>query len=213
MNVAILTSAGQWFISYAEELKNKINDSKLFFDHKDIDSSFDVVFILSYHKIIEEKYLKQHKYNIVVHASALPKGKGWAPMFWQILENKNKIPFTMFEASLGIDDGDIYMRKILELDGLELNKELREKQGKFIIYMCLEFLIDFDKYKIAKKQVGDATIYLKRTYKDSELDINKTINEQFNLLRIIDNDDYPAFFYKSNKKYILKIEKADNEDR
>jgi len=52
-----------------------------------------IVFILGYHKIIKKEYLKNNKYNIVVHESDLPKGKGWVPLFWQILEGKNEIVF------------------------------------------------------------------------------------------------------------------------
>ena len=96
IKIAILTTANQWFEEYAKELLNKVSNAKLFFDHKNMEESFDIVFILSYHKIINKRYLDKNKHNIVIHASALPKGKGWAPMFWQILEEKNKIPFTMF---------------------------------------------------------------------------------------------------------------------
>jgi len=44
---------------------------------------------------------------------------------------------------------------------------------------------------------------------DSELDAHKTIEEQFNLLRISDNDRYPAYFTKHGFRYILKIYKED----
>ncbi|WP_434637945.1 methionyl-tRNA formyltransferase [Sulfurimonas sp. NW7] len=213
MKIAILTSQNQWFIPYAEELNKKIQNSKLFFNHFLINDNFDILFILSYHKIIEEKYLKNNKHNIVVHASDLPAGKGWAPMFWQILEGKNDIVFSMFEASNGVDDGDIYMKKTLHLDGDELNHELRDKQALFTIDMCLEFINNYEIYKHPKAQKGEESFYPKRSTKDSELDIQKTINEQFNLLRIVDNEEYPAFFYKNGQKYILKIEKADNENR
>ena len=213
MKVAILTSQGQWFVPYAKKLKEKIANSKLFYKHTEIIDSFDIVFILSYHKIIEENYLKLHTRNIIIHASALPKGKGWSPMFWQVLEGKNSIPFSMFEASKGVDNGDIYMQKTLHLTGYELNEELRDKQASFTIEMCLEFLNNYEKYSSAKKQSGDETFYQKRAPSDSELDINGTIKEQFNLLRICSNDEYPAFFKIDGHKYILKIEKGQDEDR
>lgn len=213
MKIAILTSPNQWFIPYAKELNNQIKNCKLFFNHEDIIKKYDVIFILSYHKIIQKKFLTKNKHNIVVHASDLPNGKGWAPLFWQVIENKNIIPFTMFEASNGVDDGDIYMQKDLTLTGYELNRELRDKQAKHTITMCLEFLNDYENYKKPQKQSGRESFYKKRTKKDSELNINKTINEQFNLLRIVDNESYPAFFYKDNKKYILKIEEVNDENR
>lgn len=213
MKVAILTSPNQWFVSYAKILKNKIKNSKVFFCHKELTESYDVVFILSYHKLIPIERLANNKHNIVIHASDLPKGKGWAPMFWQILEGKNNIVFSMFEASDGIDNGDIYMKKTLVLDGSELNDELRKKQANFIIKMCHDFLLNYQKLSTPFKQEGIESFYRKRTSVDSELDIYKTIDEQFNLLRITDNENYPAFFYKHGKKYILKIEEAADEDR
>lgn len=212
MKTAILTSPNQWFIPYAEQLEKKLANSVLYFDHNRIDKEYDVLFILSYHKIIEKQFLK-NKHNIVIHASDLPLGKGWAPMFWQILEDKNDIVFSMFEASDGVDDGDIYMKKTLSLTGFELNEELRYKQANFIIKMCEEFLLNYENYCIPKKQIGEESFYKKRGSQDSELDINSTIDEQFNLLRIVDNENYPAFFYKNRNKYILKIEKVNDEDR
>lgn len=212
MRVAILTTPNQWFIQYAKQLNQTIVNSKLFFQHKDIDESYDIVFILSYHSIIETKYLKKNRHNIVIHASDLPRGKGWSPMFWQILEDKKDIIFSMFEASDGVDSGSIYMKKTLFLNGYELNNELREKQALFTMQMCLEFLKNYSKYKKPSEQLGRESFYKKRTSADSLLDINKSINEQFNLLRIVDNDEYPAFFYKNGKKYLLKIEEALNEN-
>jgi methionyl-tRNA formyltransferase len=210
MKIAILTSPDQWFIPYAENLQQKLQSSELFFNHNELNDIYDIVFILSYHKIIPIEQLKNHKHNIVIHASALPQGKGWAPMFWQILEGKNEIPFTMFEAASGVDNGDIYMQDTLVLTGYELNDELRGKQADFIIDMCLKFINNYDVHKIPNKQSGEETFYPKRTAKDSELNINKSIKEQFNLLRIVSNDDYPAFFNIGGHKYIIKIEKADS---
>lgn len=212
MKVAILTSPNQWFIPYSEQLKNKVKNSCLYFDHNEIDKSYDVLFILSYHRIIEKEFLK-NKHNIVIHASDLPLGKGWAPMFWQILEDKNDIVFSMFEASDGVDNGDIYMKKTLNLNGDELNNELRDRQANFIIKMCEDFLFNYEELSIPKKQVGRESFYKKRGPNDSELNLNKTIDSQFNLLRVVDNESYPAFFYKNGKKYILRIEEANDEDR
>jgi len=213
MKIAILTSPNQWFIPYAKKLNKEIKNSTLFLNHENMVDKFDIVFILSYHKLIPIKYLKRNQHNIVIHASALPKGKGWAPMFWQVLEGKNKIPFTMFEASTGVDNGDIYLQKELTLNNYELNTELRDKQAIHTINMCLEFLNNYEKYKIPKQQIGKESTYSKRTQKDSVLNIDKSIKEQFNLLRIVDNESYPAFFEINGRKYILKIEEVKNENR
>jgi UDP-4-amino-4,6-dideoxy-N-acetyl-beta-L-altrosamine N-acetyltransferase len=206
MKIAILTSKNQWFESYALQLSKELNNAKIYKSHNDIQDNYDIVFILSYHQIIPQESLLKNNHNIVIHASLLPKGKGWAPLFWQILEGKNIIPFTMFEASSGADNGDVYTVKDLELTGYELNEELREKQAKMIAQMCLEFVNNYEKYKIPYKQVGNESFYLKRVKEDSGLDIDKTIREQFNLFRIINNSNYPAYFELDGNRYVLKIE-------
>ncbi|OOV88584.1 formyltransferase family protein [Oceanospirillum linum] len=212
MKIAILTSPGQWFEHYAQVLSEKLNNAPVYLDHKEIGSPFDVVFILSYHKIIDSNYLEKHKHNIVIHESDLPKGKGWAPLFWQVLEGNKEIVFTMFEAADGVDKGDVYMKKTLQLTGSELNKELRKKQAELTLQMCQEFINEYDTFKQPTPQTGSESFYPKRTAQDSKLDVNKTIKEQFNLLRIVDNNSYPAFFELDDCRYRLTIELDNNKE-
>lgn len=212
--IAVLTSEQSWFVPHALELVNILKkhdyDSDLFFSHEEIDEYFDVVFILSYFRLIEDKFLKKHRHNIVVHGSDLPKGRGWAPIFWQILENKSEIPITLFEANENADDGDIYLKDVIIYEGHELNSEIREKQAEKTIDMCLKFLNNYQNIKPIKQE-GEATFYRRRNPMDSELDVNKSLKEQFNLLRIGNNEEFPAFFYHKDKKYILKIYKDETE--
>lgn len=165
MNILILTSPNQWFIPYAKKLQKKLQGSELLYDYNDINKTYHIIYILSYHKIIPMEQLKENCHNIIIHVSALPKGKGWTPMFWQVLEGKNEIPFTMFEASSSVDGGDIYMQDTLHLTGYELNDELREKQANFIITMCLKFVNEYKYYKTSQAQVGEESFYTKRVQK------------------------------------------------
>ena len=117
----------------------------------------------------------------------------------------------MFEASNGVDGGDIYLVDELELTGFELNDELRKKQANKIIDMCISFVTNYEEYKISRKQSGHETFYAKRGPNDSRLNIHKSIKEQFNLLRIVNNEEYPAFFEVDGRKYLLKIENIEGE--
>jgi methionyl-tRNA formyltransferase len=206
MKIAILTTKNQWFEPYADTLSEKLGNIPIFNNHVDINNIYDIIFILSYHQIIPNEILGKNKHNIVIHASSLPKGKGWAPLFWQILEGKSNILFTMIEAGDGVDNGNIYMQESLKLEDHELNEELREKQAQLTIQMCQNFVNNYEKYKEPIEQGDGETFYEKRDKEDSKLDIDKTIREQFNLLRIVNNDDYPAFFELEGNRYILKIE-------
>ena len=201
MKIAVLTSSESWFVSYAHKIPKEIQ-ADVYYSHNDIQNCYDIVFILSYFKLVPSNFLKKHKHNLVVHESDLPQGKGWAPLFWQILEGKNEITITLFEAVEKADAGDIYLQDKIVLSGYELHDEIREIQAQKTIELCKRFLTEKPQ---PRPQKGKSSYYPKRTPLDSKLDINKSIKEQFNLLRIVDNDHYPAFFEIDGHRYVLKI--------
>ncbi len=59
------------------------------------------------------------------------------------------------------------------------------------------------------KQIGEPTYYRKRSPSDSELSWDKTLGEQFNLLRVCDPERYPAFFRADGHRYSVTIRKMD----
>ena len=76
--------------------------------------------------------------------------------------------------------------------------------------MSLSFIENYPD-NIDKPQIWEETFYRRRLKSDSELDIHKSIKDQFNLLRIADNEKYPAFFVLNGNKYLLKIYKEIND--
>lgn len=205
----LIDNPKSWIIPYAIKLQNALNDrghsAILLHKHKDIEEG-DILLLLACERVF--KALNKNKHNLVVHESDLPKGKGWSPVTWQVLEGKNKIPITLFEAEVGLDSGPIYLQDFIELEGHELNNEIKHKQGIKTNELILNFIDNFGKI-FPKKQIGEETYYSKRKPEDSKLDINKTINDQFNLLRVVDNERYPAFFEINGQRYILKIYKQE----
>lgn len=211
MKIQILTDKTSWFNQYSSNLKaelEKLGHIVSLISSKNELKDGDIAFFLSCFEIIEEKYLKLNKHNLVVHESDLPKGKGWSPMTWQIIEGKNEIPIVLFEAQAGVDSGDIWLKDKIKLQGTELIDEWQNLQGEKTIELCIKFVEEYKTLK-PQKQQGKEFFYKRRTPKDSELDINKTIKEQFNLLRTVDNEKYPAFFEINGEKYILKISKEE----
>ena len=204
----LVDNTNSWIIPYAVDLVNTICElghSAELKHHPEEVSKGDVLCLLSCEKIFKKLYL--NKFNLVVHESDLPKGKGWSPLTWQVLEGNNEIPITLFEASEKVDNGKIYLREMLILQGHELIDEIRHQQGEITIKLILQFIKKIDNIK-GKEQLGESTYYPRRTLKDSQLDIQQSINDQFNLLRVVDNGRYPAFFIINGIKYILKIEKS-----
>lgn len=175
------------------------------YDEKSI-KNFDVLFIINYTKIINQNILKLNKLNLLIHESDLPKGKGFAPVQWQILNNKSKISAKLIEATQKVDSGDIYAETKFTVKKTYLNDEIRERQANASIKLISNFLKKYPKIK-KKKQKGKESFYLRRTKKDSELNPNKTILDNFNLMRICDNKKYPAFFKYKNEIFYINIYK------
>ena len=77
---------------------------------------------------------------------------------------------------------------IVDIDGdVELERRYRE-------------LID-----TARPQTGEASHYRRRRPANSRLDPERTLAEQFDLLRVVDNDRYPAFLEWRGRSYNIRV--------
>ncbi|GJQ50494.1 MAG: hypothetical protein K8F34_13345 [Candidatus Kuenenia stuttgartiensis] len=206
----LVDDPSSWIVPYVESLSVRIgeqNDVSLYFNAYDIVEG-DFLFLLGCTSIIPKQVLNKNKHNLVVHESDLPEGRGWSPVSWQVLEGKNRIPIVLFEAEEKLDSGRIYLKDYIELDGTELLPEIKKKQGDKTIDLVLTFLNQWPDLQ-PSGQIGMPSYYEKRTTKHDELDISKSIIQNFNHLRIIDNEKHPAWFQLNGHKYILKIYKTD----
>jgi methionyl-tRNA formyltransferase len=215
MKIQILISKSSWANAYKKEIFSKVKEfskSVSFLqNHKELKGNYDINIIFSYFKIIPKIYLKKSKVNLIPHESNLPKGKGMSPLTWQILEGKKKICFSLIEANSKIDNGVVYYKKIKtipkdflfdEIKKIQLNENLK------LIVKFIKFYKRKNKAPNSKIQIGKSTFYKKRVPKNSEIIIKNSILSQFNLLRVVDNKNYPAYFRIYGKKYILKISKS-----
>ena len=209
MKIQLITNNPEaWIIPYGERLQKELiakgHECRYVNEERDVEPG-DILVFLCYEKVFKNLHLNKH--NLVIHESALPHGRGMSPLTWQILEGKNRIPITLLEASTKIDEGIIYDQTWIEFEGHELLPELKQKQGEATISLVHSFVDSYPNI-VGKEQVGEPSYYNWRKPTDSELNVRKTIAEQFNLLRVVDNERYPAFFIVDGQKYIIKINKA-----
>jgi len=200
----LLDIDNNWLSSYCINYKKKTKNRaiKIYYNFKKI-KNYDYVFVLGYTKILPKIFIERNKLVIIIHESNLPKGKGFSPLQWQILQNKNIIKVNLIKLEPKVDSGDIILTDYLKLNGSELYDEIREKQAEATFQLIEKFLNK--KIIQYKKQKGKETFFRKRNADDSKLDINQSLKKSFNLLRICNNEEWPAFFYYKNHKYILKI--------
>jgi len=210
MIISILVdNINSWAVPYANKLFEQIkikHSAFLIHDQKEIQNG-DIAIFLSCEKLVKKDILGRNKHNLVVHASPLPQGKGFSPLTWQILEGKNDITLTLFEAVEAVDAGLIYDQATINFSGHELMDEMRLSLGNKINDLINNFLNHYPNIRGAEP-IGKESFYRRRTKDDSELNPEKTIAEQFNILRVVDNERYPAFFLYRGHKYILKIFKS-----
>lgn len=169
-----------------------------------------ICFYLGYGRIVGKGLLAKYRNNLVVHESDLPSGKGWSPLTWQILEGKSRIPAVLSEATEKVDSGQIYKKVWMEFNGVELVDELREKQAEATLRLCREFVDNYPgSAQSGVPQHGAETFYPRRTAEDSRLDPQKSLAEQFNLLRVTDPSRYPAFFKYGGENFKIHVYKKD----
>lgn len=212
--VTVIVDNDSWVLPYADRLVAEASaagdEAALARTHAQVPDG-DVAFYLGCVRITPPEVLARNRRNLVVHASDLPCGRGFSPMTWLILEGVNEIPVCLLEAVGEVDAGPVIYREVLHLEGHELNEETRVRLGEMHVSLCRRFL-NADEPPVGMLQQGEPTIYPRRRPADSRLDPQKTIAEQFDLLRVVDNERYPAFFDFRGHTYTLVISKTKRND-
>jgi len=178
-------------------LLNKISDVK----------GGDILFLIACNEIVGKDIRKNFKKILCVHESDLPKGRGWSPCVYYVLEGENKIPVTLFEASDKVDSGDIWKKIYFDLEGHELADEINSKVALKTLELIDFAIQNFDRITPIPQEKTGESYFPRRTPDDSVLDVNKTIAEQFNLMRIADENRYPCFFFFKGYRYKLTLKK------
>jgi len=171
----------------------------------------DILFLVSCTDVIP--LVNRQKYNscLVLHASDLPKGRGWSPAIWELLDGSTVVTVSLIEAVDNVDTGMIWKKLSASIPVDALWNEIND-----IIFSLeleiMEFAIENYTHIIPYEQATDVepTYFHRRTPENSELNPSLTISEQFNLMRICDPVRYPAFFKLHGQNYRLILEKMND---
>lgn len=181
-------------------------------NHSDQLKGGDLLFLVSCREIIREYIKCKYQETMVLHASDLPRGKGWSPYIWDLISGATTITISLIEAHKNVDAGKIWLQEIISIAPDLLWNEINDLlfQGEINL---IDSAINCWGRLIPKEQSLDieASYFPQRTSLDSKLDPYKSIVEQFNLIRISDPNRYPAFFDLNGRRYKLTIEKMRDE--
>lgn len=185
------------------------HDVRIAFDKTGLEGG-DLLFLVSCAHIVRDEDRRRYGATLVLHASDLPQGRGWSPHVWAIVGGASRVPVCLLEARDPVDTGDVWLRTTFDLEGHELLPEINEKLFAAELGLMTEAVEQFGSLQPVP-QAGDPGPYMKkRTPDHSRLDPDLPIAQQFDLLRVVDNERYPAFFDYRGKRYNLRIEKADD---
>ena len=173
-------------------------------------SGGDILFLISCSEKIVQQDRDKYRKTLVLHASNLPEGRGWSPHVWDIIEGAEHLTLSLLEAEDAIDTGKIW--KKLKID---TPKHMLWNEVNHALFRAEVELVEYAVQNLEKVNPQDQDLSIsptyrrKRTPEDSRLDPERSIAEQFNLIRICDPNRFPAYFDYFGQRYKLILEKVD----
>ncbi len=172
----------------------------------------DLLVLVSCSEIARPSVIARYAKVLVIHASDLPRGRGWSPMIWQIIDGANEITVSLIEACEPVDSGPIWHQKKIRLNGHELVDELNTLLFEAEVEL-IEFAVQHWRSVNPRVQADEpASSYRRRTPQDSQLDPYQSLAEQFDLLRVCDPVRYPAYFDLRGHRYAITLRKLDKPE-
>ncbi len=155
----------------------------------------------SYGQIIKQNILDICPiYN--VHASLLPKYRGSSPIQWCLINGEKKTGVTIMKTELGLDCGEMYLKKEIDILDTDTSDTLFEKLGVLGGDAIVEFLDDIDFYKQnAQPQNESEMTYFPMLKKEmAEIDFGLPAEKIVNLIRGL-STCMTAYFMHNNLRY------------
>lgn len=169
----------------------------------------DLMITCAFGQILSKELLDIPKLGVInVHASLLPKYRGASPIHYAILNGEKKTGVTIMKTDVGIDTGDMILKRELEINDGETCGELFERLsvlGANCLLDALPSIINGSAEFV--KQDDNSATYTKIIRKeDALIDWNDTAENIYNKIRAF-NPAPVAFCYLNELPF--KIYKAE----
>ena len=201
MNISVLiTSIEHPINAYIDKWveKNKNHQINIVHSKEELVSG-EILFLISCSEIISKLEKGKYKKTLVIHASDFPIGRGWSPHVWEVINGATDITLSLLEAEDKVDTGDIWKKVGVSIPKTALFDEINELIFNAELELMSFAVSNYNTIKPKRQLNIDSTYWPKRSPKDSEIDANKRISEQFDLIRVCDPDRFPAFFIGMEK--------------
>ena len=150
----------------------------------------DIVFFPHWSWIVEKEIFNQFN-CIIFHTAPLPYGRGGSPIQNLIKRGYLKSPVCALRMSDGIDNGPIYDREVISLDGTlsEILKRLNCAVNKLIERLVIGL-------PEPNEQVGEILTFKRLGHEDNEISFDANLREVYDAIRMLDDPSYPSAYIR-----------------
>ncbi|MBP3707849.1 MAG: methionyl-tRNA formyltransferase [Clostridia bacterium] len=169
----------------------------------------ELICVVAYGKILPKNILDIPKYGSVnVHGSLLPKYRGAAPIQWSVLNGDKVTGVTTMYMDIGMDEGDIILKREVEIGDDETTGELWNRLSKLGGELLVETIKKIEDGTAPRVKQGED--YSMAPMLDKEMAKidweNKSAAEIKNLVRGLNPIMGAYTFYEGKKIKFWKVE-------
>lgn len=212
-NNYVFVSSKDWHLKLFNTLKQRVGENWVHIkERSEFNSDFlsildpVKVFIPHWSYIIPDDIFERYE-CVVFHMTDLPYGRGGSPLQNLIVRGHTKTKISALRVDNGIDTGDIYLKKELNLFGKAL--EIFERSVPIIESMIIEII---DKKLIPTPQVGQPVLFKRRKLEESNIEDLGELNDVYDYIRMLDAPGYPKAFLETNHLKFEFTEASLNEE-
>lgn len=197
----LLCSSNKYSLVIAKNRKESESAIKSF--------SPDLCIVVGWYWLISKEVLNVPKMGFLgIHNSLLPKYRGSSCLVWSIINGEKEVGITLFSFTEGMDDGDIWAQRKIELkDSYYISDvlELLISEAKKMLSETLPLIIE-GKMLPHPQKLEDSTYCARRFPDDGEIDWSLPAHKIYNYVRA-QSFPYPGAYtwYKGEKLIVWKL--------
>ena len=142
----------------------------------------DTLVSFCYGKIFGPRFLSLFDHTFNVHPSLLPLHRGCSPIYAAIRSLDRETGISLQEIALGVDEGDIFARTVIPLDGTETTGSLEAMVREIAPSLVIPALRDFSPSR-RERQEGEPSYTGFISKEDGRLDFSRSASELHAIIR------------------------------